>query len=155
MDLSPATPELRPRSFEIQSLTSSSTEVRDEGYSPSPYTGIDEDEGYSPSPNSVSILCDQNSLSLSILPRTLEFFLSSLHSSWALHLPTPCFLSFLPQQDCVWLKIPFRGQVWKPYRWAVFPIPSLTLEDSFPPTNLTVIHFRSEGCSDLEQLKPT
>jgi hypothetical protein len=36
--------------------------VRDEGYSPSPNTGIDKDEGYSPSPGSVSILCDQNSL---------------------------------------------------------------------------------------------
>jgi hypothetical protein len=49
MDLSLATPELKPRFFEIQSLTSSSMEVGDEGYSPSPNTEIDEDEGYSPS----------------------------------------------------------------------------------------------------------
>ena len=33
MDLSLATPELKPQWFEIQTLTSSSMEVRDEGYS--------------------------------------------------------------------------------------------------------------------------
>jgi hypothetical protein len=154
MDLSLATAELRPRCFEIQFLTSSSTEVRDEGYSPSPYTRIDEDEGYSPSPDSFSILYDQNSFFLSILLWNQEFLLSSMHSLQALSLPTPCFLSCLPQQDCVWLEIPIRGQVRKPYRWVVCPIPSLNLEEAFPPTSLTVIHFGSEGCSDLEQLKP-
>jgi hypothetical protein len=78
MDLSLATPDIKPRFFEIQSLTSSSRKVRDEGYSPFPNTEIDTDEGYSPSPNtkidkdkgyspspgSISILCDQNSLFL-------------------------------------------------------------------------------------------
>jgi hypothetical protein len=154
MDLSLATPELRPRCFEIQSLTSSSTKVRDEGYSPSPYTGIDEDEGYSPSPDSVSIPCDQNSL-FAFNP-SLDPRVSALVSAFfaGLPLPTPRFLSCLPQQDCVWLESPVCGQVWKPYRWAVCPIPSLTLEEVFPPTSLTVIHFGSEGCSDLEQLKP-
>jgi hypothetical protein len=154
MDLSLATPELRPRCFEIQSLTSSSTKVRDEGYSPSPYTGIDEDEGYSPSPDSVSLLCDPNSLfslNPSLDPRVFHSRLCILRRS---SLPTPHFLSCLPQQDCVWLEFPVRGQVRKPYRWAVCPIPSLTLEEVFPPTSLTVIHFGSEGCSDLEQLKP-
>jgi hypothetical protein len=140
MALPLATPELRPRCFEIQSLSSSSTEVRDEGYSPSPNTEIDRDEGYSPSPDSVSIFWDQNSLQFfSVLPRTRELRLSSLHSSQVFLCP-PCFLSFLPQQDCVWLEFPVRGQVWKPYRWVVCPIPSLTLEEVFPPTSLTVIH---------------
>jgi hypothetical protein len=64
MDLSLATPELKPRCFEIESLTSISTEVREEGYSPSPNTEIDKDEGYPPSPGSISIFCDQNSLLL-------------------------------------------------------------------------------------------
>ena len=50
------------------------------------------------------------------------------------------FLSCLPQQDRVWLKFPVRGQVWKPYRWVLCPIPSLTLEEVFPPTSLTLIH---------------
>jgi hypothetical protein len=36
--------------------------VRDEGYSPSPYTRIDEDEGYSLSPNSVSLLYGPKSI---------------------------------------------------------------------------------------------
>jgi hypothetical protein len=55
MDLPLATPEIRPRCFDIQSLSSSSMKVRDEGYSPSPSTEIDRDEGYSPSLDSVSI----------------------------------------------------------------------------------------------------
>jgi hypothetical protein len=62
MDLSLATPKIKPRCFEIQSLTSISMEVRDEGYSPSPNIEIDKDEGYSPSPSSISIFYDQNSL---------------------------------------------------------------------------------------------
>jgi hypothetical protein len=155
MDLSLATPELRPRCFEIQSLTSISMEVRDEGYSPSPSTRIDKDEGYSPSPDSVSILCDQNSLF--IFPLFLEP--ESFHFSlWILRpqspLPTPRLFSCLFQQDCVLIKSRVCGQVRNPYRWAVYPIPSLTLEEVFPPTSLTIIHFRLEGCSDLEQLKP-
>jgi hypothetical protein len=64
MDLSLATPKLKPRCFENQSLTSSSTEVRDEGYSPSPNTEIDRDGGYSPSHRLISIFRDQKSLFL-------------------------------------------------------------------------------------------
>jgi hypothetical protein len=55
------------------------------------------------------------------------------------------FLSRLFQQGCVWLEFPARGQVWKPYRWVLCPIPSLTLEEVFPPTSLTVIHFWVRG----------
>jgi hypothetical protein len=55
------------------------------------------------------------------------------------------FLSCLFQQGCVWLEFPARGQVWKPYRWVLCPIPSLTLEEVFPPTSLTVIHFWVRG----------
>jgi hypothetical protein len=95
MDLSLATPKLEPRCFEIQSLTSSSTEVRDEGYSPSPNTKIDKDEGYSPSPGSISIFCDQNSLfPLSVLPRTQEFLSHLLIFSAGL--PFPTMLPFFP-----------------------------------------------------------
>jgi hypothetical protein len=96
MDLSLATPELRPQCFEIQSLSSISMEVRDKGYFPYPNIEIDGDEGYSPSPNletdgdkgyspsfsSISIFWDHNSLPLfSVLPWTRELQLSSLHSS--------------------------------------------------------------------------
>jgi hypothetical protein len=140
MDLSLATPELKPRCFEIQSLTSSSTEVRDEGYSPSPNTEIDKDEGYSPSPGSISIFCDQNSLFLFQSFLGPESFRSRLCIFPQVFLCPPHFLSCLPQQDCVWLEFPVRGQVWKPYGWAVCPIPSLTLEEVFPPTSPTVIH---------------
>jgi hypothetical protein len=117
MDLSLATPELRPRCFEIQSLSSSSTKVRDEGYSPSPNTEIDGDEGYSPSPDSeidgdegyspspgsVSIFWDQNSLPLfSVLPWTRELRLSSLHSSQVFLYPHhhASFLAFLNKIVC-------------------------------------------------------
>jgi hypothetical protein len=63
-------PELKPKSFEIQSLSYRSTEVRDKGYSSSPNTKIDRDEGYSPS-ILVSILWDKKSLQFfSFLPRT-------------------------------------------------------------------------------------
>jgi hypothetical protein len=48
---------------------------------------------------------------------------------------------------------PVHGQVWKPYRWVVYPIPSLTLEEAFPPTILKGIHSWSEVYSDLEQFK--
>jgi len=101
MDLSLDTLELRPRCFEIQSLTSSSMEVRDEGYSPSPFTGIDEEEGYSPSHDSVSLLCDPSSLSLSILPWTQEF--SALISAFFVGPLCPhhtSFLSFLSKIVC-------------------------------------------------------
>jgi hypothetical protein len=101
---------------------------------------IDRDEGYSPSPVSVSISRDQNTL-------FSQFFLESQRASslvsalFADFLPDPhAFLSFLSQQDCVWPEFPVCGQVWKPYRWVVCPIPSLTLEEVFPPTSLTVIH---------------
>jgi hypothetical protein len=128
-------------------------EVRDEGYSPSPNTGIDKDEGYSPSPGSVSILCDQNSLFLFQSFLGPESKLSSLHSSQVLSAHTT--LPFFPSSTrlCVARIPPVRGQVRKPYRWAVCPIPSLTLEEAFPPTNLMGIHSWSEGCSDLEQFK--
>jgi hypothetical protein len=109
MDLSLATPELKPRCFEIQSLTSSSMKVRDEGYSPSPNTEIDKDEGYSPSPGSISIFCDQNSLFLFQSFLGPESFRSRLCIFPQVFLCPPHFLSFLPQQDCVWLEFPVRG----------------------------------------------
>jgi hypothetical protein len=140
MDLSLATPKLRPRCSEIQSLTSSSTKVGDEGYSPSPNTGIDEDEGYSPSPGSVSILCDQNSLFLfqSFLRPESSAPVSALFAG-PLCPHHASFLAFL--NKIVWgSNSPICGQVRKPYRWAVCPIPSLTLEEAFPPTILTGIH---------------
>jgi hypothetical protein len=62
-------------------------------------------------------------------------------------------LSFLSNIACG-SNSPVYGQVWKPYRWAACPIPSLTLEESFPPTNLIGIHSWSEGCSNLEQFNP-
>jgi hypothetical protein len=95
MDLSLATPELRPRCSEIQSLTSSSTEVRDEGYSPSPHTGIGKDEGYSPSPLSVSLFPVIRTCLFTFDPSSdPRALLPSLHSSQAAPLSTT--LPFLP-----------------------------------------------------------
>jgi hypothetical protein len=45
----------------------------------------------------------------------------------------------------MWPEFPIYGQVWKPYRWALCPIPSLTLEEVFPTTSLTVIYSWVKG----------
>jgi hypothetical protein len=102
-------------------------------------TEIDRDEGYSPSPDSVSISRDQNTLfsQFFLEPESSVSRLCTLRRSSSLT-PTPSFLSFSARL-CV-AQFPVRGQVWKPYRWVVCPIPSLTLEEVFPPTSLTVIH---------------
>jgi hypothetical protein len=75
-------------------------------------------------------------------PESLTSGLCTLRRSSSSH---HTFLSCLFQQVCVWLKFPARGQVWKPYRWVLCPIPSLTLEEVFPPTSLTVIHLWVRG----------
>jgi hypothetical protein len=128
------------------------TKVRDEGYSPSPYTRIDEDEGYSPSPYSVSIPCDQNSLftfNPSSDPRVSAlvsaFFVGRLCPHHAF------FLAFLSKIACG--LNPQSMVRYGSLQIGVCPIPSLNLEEAFPPTSLTEIHFGSEGCSDLEKLK--
>ena len=101
MDLSLATSELKPRCFEIQSLTSISLKVSDEGYLPSPNTKIDKDEGYSPSPESVSLLCDPNSL-FSLNPSLdLRFFaLVSAFFASPLYPHHTSFLAFLNKIVC-------------------------------------------------------
>jgi hypothetical protein len=116
-----------------KSLTSISMEVRDEGYSPSPNTGIDEDEGYSPSHGSISISRDQNSMfRLSILPRTREFLLSSLHSSSQM-LPLSTMLPFLPSPTrlCV-ARIPPSVVRSRSPLMGSLPHPSLTLKEALP-----------------------
>jgi hypothetical protein len=107
MDLSLATLELRPRCFEIQSLTSSSTEVRDEGYSHSPHTGIGKDEGYSPLPLSVSLFPVIRTCLFTFDPSSdPRALLPSLHFFVGRSLYPPCFPSCLPRQGCVWLESP-------------------------------------------------
>jgi hypothetical protein len=153
MDLSLSTPELRRRCFEIQSLASSSKKVRDKGYYPSPYTGLDEAEGYSPYLDLVSIPCDQNSLfafNPSSNPRAL---LLSLHSSQVSPLSTT--LPYLPSLEilCV-ARIPSLWSGLKALPMGILPHPSLTLQEAFPPTSMIGIHSWSEGCSDLRKLIP-
>jgi hypothetical protein len=153
MDLSLATPELRPRCSEIQSLTSISTEVRDEGYSPSPHTGIGKDEGYSPLPVSVSLFPVIRTCLFTFNPSSdPRALLPSLHSSQALSAHTT--LPFLPSSArlCGARIPPSVVRSGSLTGGQSAPIPSLTLEEAFPPTNLTGIHFWSEGCSDLEQI---
>jgi hypothetical protein len=96
MDLSLATPEIKPQCFEIQSLTSNSTEVRDEGYSPYLDTEIDKDEGYSRSPGPISIFYDQNSLFLFQSFLGPKSFRSRLCICFPAGLPLPTTLPFLP-----------------------------------------------------------
>ena len=55
------------------------------------------------------------------------------------------FLSHLFQQGHVWLEFLVRCQFWKPYRWVICPIPSLTLEEVFPPTSPIVTHLWVRG----------
>jgi hypothetical protein len=71
-------------------------------------------------------------------PKSFTSRLCTLPRSLSAH---HTFLSCLFQQGCVWLEFSARGQVSKPYKWVLFPIPSLTLEEVFPPTSLIVIHF--------------
>jgi hypothetical protein len=133
MDLSLATPELRPRCSEIQSLTSSLVEVRDEGYSKSPHTRIGKDEGYSPSPLSVSLFpmirtClftfDPSLDSRSLLP--------SLHIFAGRSLYPPCFPSCLPWQGCMWPESPHPWSGPEDIPMGSLPHPSLTLEEALP-----------------------
>jgi hypothetical protein len=155
MDLSLATPELKPRCFEIQSLTSSSTKLGTKVTLLLPIQKIDKDEGYSPSPGSISNFCDQNSLFLlqSFLDPRVSSLVSAFFSSQVSLCP-PHFLSCLPQQDCVWLEFPSPWSGPEALPMGSLPHPSLTLEEAFPPTSLTGIHSWSEGCSDLSKLIP-
>ena len=115
--------------------------VRDEGYSHYPNTGIDKDEGYSPSLGSVSIPCDQNSLFAFNPSLDPESFLSRLCIFRSSPLPTPTFpfLPSLARLRVARILSPWSGP--KSFRWVVCPIPSLTLEEAFPATNLTEIHW--------------
>jgi hypothetical protein len=133
MDLSLATLELRPRCSEIQSLTSKSTEVRDEGYSPSPHTGIVKDEGYSPSPVSVSLFPVIITCLFTFNPSSdLRALLSSLHFFTSRSLYPPCFPSCLPQQGCVWIEYPHPWSGLKAIPMGSLPHPSLTVEEALP-----------------------
>jgi hypothetical protein len=108
-------------------------EVRDEGYSPSPYTGIDEDEGYSPSPPSVSIPVIRTQFPIVfLLFRTREVFLLSVSAFLAGCPLCPPRFSFLPPSArlCV-ARIP------SVVRSGSHPMgsllhPSLTLEEALP-----------------------
>jgi hypothetical protein len=62
------------------------------------------------------------------------------------------FLSFLINISCG-LNSPVHGQVYKPYIWEVFSMPSLNLEKAFLPTSSARIHSWSEGCSNLVKFK--
>jgi hypothetical protein len=97
MDLSLATPEIRPRCSEIQSITFDSMEVRDEGCSPFSHTGMGKDEGYSPLPVSVSLFPVIRTRLFTFNPSSdSRAELLSLHSSPPSPPPTPHFLSCLP-----------------------------------------------------------
>jgi hypothetical protein len=150
MDLSLATPELKPRCFEIQSLTSSSTEVRDEGYSPSPNTKIDKDEGYSPSPGSISIFCDQNSLS-SFSPSSDPRVSALVSAFFFAGLPLPTTLPFLPSSArlCV-ARIPSPWSGLEALQMGSLPHPLINSwgGPSHLPA-LTVIHSWVRGLFDL------
>ena len=89
-----------------------------------PIQKIDKDEGYSPSPSSISNFCDQKSLFLLQSFLRPESFLSRLciflRRSPSIHHTS--FLSSLSKIVCG-SNFLVRGQVRKPFQWAVFPIP--------------------------------
>jgi hypothetical protein len=118
-------PRARPRCFETQSLTSRSSEVQDEGYSPSPLLMTHcISRSSSGSPSAIPVVCVCVCVSVcSTLP------------------PPPFHTSFL-LRGCVWHEIPcpmVRSESF--YGWAVRPIPSFTLEEPPHLPSGWVIHF--------------
>jgi hypothetical protein len=112
-------PRARPRCFKIQSPTSSSTKVKDKGYSPPP---------------------------LFIIPpyfQSSSGFSSAILVVRVLSPPSPHFLSCLFLQDCVWREFP---HLWSGLRASTdgrfTPIPSLTLEEPPHLPSWWVIHSR-------------
>jgi hypothetical protein len=89
--------------------------------------------------------------SQSILLSSWRVFFSTLLSRQiCLYPQITSFLSFL--NKVAWVRIPIRGQAWKPYRWVPCPISSLTLEDGLPTTSLTGNSFLGQRI--VEKLHP-